>query len=129
MLRLRDILVSRLWYASSSSRFFVVRTICLLPHYLICIIFGNDLSVNVKQETPVVIYHALGIVVGSGVEFGKNVVLRARVTLGEDILNSKTAPKIGDNVQFGIGSSVFGDVFIPSNRVLKANKVYTKKNI
>ena len=129
MLRLRDELVSRLWFVASSSHYSIIRILSIVPHYLVCVIFGNDLSVHVKQESRVIIYHAIGIVVGSGVKFGKNVVLRARVTLGEDILDSKTAPKIGDNVQFGIGCCVFGDVTVPTDRVLKANKVYTRKNI
>lgn len=131
MLRIRDKLVSLLWYVSvrTNSKYHRNRPVILLGavlkwiHYFVCILTCNDLSVEVGMEKRVKLYHAIGIIVGSNVEFGNNVVLRAHVVLGEKIIGSEEGPVIMDNVSFGIGAKAFGRVLIDSNRFIKSGQI------
>ena len=75
MLYLRDEMVSWLWFWSSriqNSRSLYVHVsvgnINVL-HYTLCLLTGNDLSIRVTMKERVRIYHAIGIVVGSGTVF------------------------------------------------------------
>jgi serine acetyltransferase len=129
MLRLRDILVASVWFyaatLNSSNRLLIkpFAVSVVIFHYFLCLLTSNDLSVNVSFKSKPVIYHALSIVVGSGVDFGHQVTLRARVTIGEKFIGSKKGPVVGDRVEFGVNSCVFGEVSIPDKTLIKANSI------
>ena len=93
-------------------------------HYTLCLLTGNDLSARVHMNGRIRIYHAIGIIVGSGTQFGSGVILRAHVTLGAKSLKEHSAPSIGDNVEFGIGAMVFGDTIVPNEILVHANQIY-----
>ena len=134
MLRIRDEVVSLLWYLSvrTNSKYHRNRPVILLgavlklTHYLVCILTCNDLSIEVGMKSRVKLFHAIGIIVGSNVEFGKNIVLRAHVVLGERIIGSEEGPVIMDNVSFGIASKAFGKVLIDSDRFIKSGQIISR---
>lgn len=132
MLSFRDYIVSTLWYWASISNkkpFFsilgnpIIRFFLIFLHYLLCVLTSNDLSVRVEFKSKPRIFHAIGIIIGSGVKFGKNVTLRAHVCIGEKFIGTGDAPTIGDNVEFGIGAKIFGQVTIENNSILKSNSL------
>lgn len=131
MLSLRDKFVSYLWFLAARcyQAGFAGRILGLpiiVVHYLVCVVSGNDLSANVLMKRPVRIYHAVGMVVGSHCVFGKNVTIRARVTLGEDKPGSCTAPVLKEGVTLGVNVSIFGSVTIGPGRFIKAGSVISK---
>ena len=132
MLSLRDKFVSNIWFLASKAwnkqistlySNFIVRHILYVLHYFVCILTSNDRSLNVDLKSKPIIFHAIGIIVGSNTTIGRNVILRSQVCLGEKFKDSGKGPTIGDNVEFGIASKVFGDVFIKSNSKIKSNCV------
>lgn len=66
--------------------------------------------------------HPVGIVIGSGVRAGSNLVLYQNVTLGQ---NKGQYPLIGDNVVIYAGAKVIGDITIGNNVVIGTNAVVT----
>ncbi len=132
MLSFRDNLISLVWFITAKScnpksgillNNFFVNNFLKFFHYTLCILFSNDLSVNVVFKGRPKIHHGIGIIVGSNTTFGKNVIIRAHVCLGEKEVGSLQGPTIGDNVQFGVGAKVFGNVIIKSETFVKSNSV------
>ena len=129
MLSIRDNLVAFVWYLASKTRNsknrwinnILIVTIVVFIHNFICILTSNDLSTRVVFKGKPKIYHAIGIIVGSKVQFGSGVILRAHVCLGEKKLGTGSAPVIGNNVEFGIGAKVFGNISIPDDSFVKSN--------
>lgn len=122
---MRDKIVPMVWFYSS---YFKTRNKALfylfyLLHKILSIIFVNDLSTNVILTDIPKMYHAFGIIVGSGTKIGSNVTFRARVTLGESSLGCKDCPIIADNVEFGVGACVFGYGLIEKNTLVPANSI------
>lgn len=69
------------------------------------------------------IYHAEYLVVNYEVRVGKN----AKFHGCNSVVNSTSGvPVIGDNVEFGVGSSVIGGVWIADNIRIGAGAVVTK---
>ena len=135
MLSFRDNLISLVWFITSKScdtksSFLInnifVKSFLKFIHYTLCILFSNDLSSNVIFKGKPIIHHGIGIIVGSNIEFGYNVTLRAHVCLGEKEIGSLKGPTIGDNVQFGVGAKVFGNVCIKSGTFVKSNSIIYK---
>lgn len=58
-----------------------------------------------------VVHHGRGIVVNSGTVFGKGVVLRHNVTVGNRRSGGR-APVVGDQVEFGVGCCVLGPIAV-----------------
>ncbi len=67
--------------------------------------------------------HPVGIVVGKGVEIGKNCTIFQNVTIGKW---NGALPKIGDNVKIYANSVIYGDTTIGNNAVIGAGSVVTK---
>ena len=76
--------------------------------------FGENLSIS-----------HLGIVINENAIIGNNVKLHGMNCLGAN-LNSNQAPKIGNNVDIGFGSSIIGNVILADNIIIGANSVVTK---
>lgn len=68
------------------------------------------------------IWHGNIVINGSAV-LGNNVNLHGNNCIGE---NHGKAPKIGNNVDIGYGSTIIGDVVIADNVTIGANSVVTK---
>lgn len=126
---MRDKIVPMVWFYSSyfKTRNKVLFYLFYLIHKILSIVFVNDLSTNVILTDIPKMYHAFGIIVGSGTEIGSNVTFRARVTLGETTIASQDCPIIGDNVEFGVGACVFGSGILESDSKVKANEVIVLK--
>ena len=71
------------------------------------------------------IVHYGTVVVNPNAKIGENARLQAGVNIGANAGDSK-APQIGDNVYFGPGAKVFGDIVIASNVAIAANAVVNK---
>lgn len=71
------------------------------------------------------IVHYGTVVVNGNARIGANARLQAGVNIGSSSGES-AAPIIGDNVYFGPGAKIFGDIYIASNTAIAANAVVNK---
>jgi serine acetyltransferase len=91
-------------------------------------LLGIELPASLNVGAGLRIYHGVGLVVHNRVKIGRNCILRQGVTLGnkgEGEL-AEQIPVIGDNVEFGAGSIVIGNVNIGDNAIIGAGVVVTK---
>lgn len=75
---------------------------------------GFRLGIEMNQgvfDEGLMIFHIIGIVVNGDAKVGKNCILHAANVIG-NMGNDLKAPVIGDNVRFGAGAKVLGDVYI-----------------
>lgn len=108
--------------------------ILVFPFYIIYRIYselmvGMELPVSVKAGEGLKIYHGNGLVVHPETKLGKNCILRQNVTIGNKVSRdgmSSSSPVIGDDVEFGAGAVVIGDITIGSGVTIGANTVVTK---
>lgn len=82
------------------------------------LLMGFEIYENCFEE-GLLLYHR-NVIVNSACRCGKNVRFHGMNCIGNKG-NSSECPMIGDNVEFGFGSSAFGEVSIPSNCVIAAN--------
>lgn len=85
---------------------------------------GCEFGVSLPPTT--FLPHPQGIVVGSRVQLGKNVVIGQQVTLGGRDLNIDHMPVIEDGVYLGAGCKVLGKVVVGRGAIVGANAVVTK---
>ena len=85
---------------------------------------GCEFGVSLPPTT--FLPHPQGIVVGSRVQLGKNVVIGHQVTLGGRDLNIDHMPVIEDGVYLGAGCKVLGKVVVGRGAIVGANAVVTK---
>lgn len=91
-------------------------------------ILGERLGIemwDLSFEPGLKIDHASGIVVNGYARIGKNCRLHGKNCIGNNGLNY-TAPKIGNNVDLGVGASVIGDVELADNIIVAAGAVVVK---
>lgn len=70
------------------------------------------------------IWHtAGGVVINKNARIGKNLTLHGCNCIGNDGINPKLAPKMGDNIHMGFGSCVLGDVTIADGIWIAAGAV------
>lgn len=67
----------------------------------------------------------IGYVVVAVESIGSNCFLRPGVVLGKNLVGEGRTPRVGDNVHFGVGSKIIGDITIGNNVVIGANAVVT----
>ena len=70
-------------------------------------------------------HRGIGLVINKDTKLGKNVLVRAHVTIGKQYSTSG-APVIGNNVQIGDGAKVLGEITVGDNSIIGANAVVTK---
>lgn len=91
--------------------------------------YGVYISKNASIEIGLKFPHPTGIVIGDGVEIGKNCIIYQQVTFGGARLGdakNNYYPHVGDNVVFFAGAKVIGKITIKSNSVIGANSVVIK---
>ena len=71
------------------------------------------------------IVHYGTVIVNPNARIGENARLQAGVNIGANA-GENAAPQIGDNVYFGPGAKVFGNIIIASNVAIGANAVVNK---
>jgi serine O-acetyltransferase len=88
---------------------------------------GNLLSVDIRENSfqeGLLIYHN-NIVVNGHARIGKNCRLHGNNTIGNDGKSSGT-PRIGDNVEVGVGAIVIGEIEIANDIKIGAGAVVNK---
>ena len=85
---------------------------------------GLTIPINVFDE-GLRIWHYGNIVINGHARVGKNCVLHGDNCIGNNSFSIK-APKIGNNVDIGVGAKIIGDIEIADDIVIGANSVVTK---
>ncbi len=86
--------------------------------------YGVHISSGARYEDDLVLAHPVGVVIGSGVEIGRGVLIYQNVTLGaEDIGPDGSYPRVGENTIIYSGAAIIGPVTIGDNCVIGANAV------
>lgn len=87
------------------------------------ILTGVELPCEAEVGRNFTIDHFGGIVVSGYAKFGDNCRIRSGVVVGLKDVNEPCAPRIGDNVDIGVGAKVLGDINIGDNVKIGANAV------
>lgn len=94
----------------------------ILKHY------SYKYEFDITYRTPIgpglSIAHIGYCVVGAS-KIGSNCFLRPGVVLGKNLTDNGATPVVGDNVHFGAGCKVIGNIYIGNNVVIGANAVVT----
>lgn len=81
--------------------------------------YGADIAPSAKFGPGLKIVHTSGIVIGGGVNIGKNATILHGVTCGErraiNNLDPVLYPSVGDNVIIGNSSSILGGIIVGNN--------------
>lgn len=96
----------------------------ILKHYSYK--YSFDISYRAQIGPGLNIAHFGYIVVPSHAVIGENCALRPGVVIGKKLSHNTGGAIIGNNVSFGVGSKVIGEVNIGSNVIIGANAVVTK---
>jgi serine O-acetyltransferase len=92
--------------------------------------YGNLLGLEIHSNTigkGCMIYHyAGGIIVNSSSKIGENCKFHGMNCIGNGGIGDLGAPKLGNNVELGVGAKIIGDVYIADNIIIGANAVVTK---
>ena len=88
--------------------------------------FSYDISYKAQIGPGLTIAHYGYIIVGSNTQLGSNCGLKPGVVFGKKLTENTGGARVGDNVEFGVGAKVVGDVRIGSNVIVGANAVITK---
>lgn len=82
-----------------------------------------DIGLNSVEEGIVIFHNANGIVINENSHIGKNCEFHGNNCVGNDGIEIYKAPKIGNNVHFGVGACVLGDVTIADGIWIAAGAV------
>lgn len=106
----------------------VFRPIAILYKLYTQFLLGIELPAEAEIGAGLRLYHGYGLVVHKSVRIGKGCVLRQGVTIGNkgEGEQAKFFPVIGNNVEFGAGAIVLGNVKIGDNSIIGAGAVVTK---
>ncbi len=85
---------------------------------------GFEISENIFDE-GLRLYHCGNIVVNGDSRIGKNCVLHGANCIGNSAKDF-AAPRLGDNVDIGVGASIIGDVTIADDVTVGAGAVVTR---
>jgi serine O-acetyltransferase len=87
------------------------------------VLTGVDLPCEAIVGRRFKIEHVGGIVVGAGVIFGDDVVIRQGVTVESRRTGDRGVPVIGNGVDIGAGAKILGPIEIGDNVMIGANAV------
>lgn len=115
------------YYGQSRLRFFF-RPVAFIYRIYTEFLLGIELPALTQIGPGLRIYHGVGLVIHRGVRIGDNCVLRQAVTIGNkgETAEEGDLPIIGNNVEFGAGAMVIGNVSIGDNVIIGAGAVVTK---
>lgn len=112
------------WQKNGAMKVLFVLARFMLKHYAYK--FSFDISYRAQIGPGLNIAHFGYIVVPSHVVIGANCALRPGVVIGKKLSNDSGGATIGNNVSFGVGSKVVGEVNIGDNVIIGANAVVTR---
>lgn len=112
------------WLKKGISKALFVPSRFILKHYAYK--FSFDISYRTQIGPGLNIAHFGYIVVPSHAVIGENCALRPGVIIGKKLSCQTGGATIGNNVSFGVGSKVIGEVNIGDNVIIGANAVVTK---
>lgn len=113
-----------LWSKKGLFKLLFVFSRFILKHYSYK--FSFDISYRAQIGSGLSIAHHGYIVLPSNAVVGENCALRPGVVIGKKLSEDRGGATIGNNVSFGVGSKVVGDVTIGDNVIIGANAVVTK---
>jgi serine O-acetyltransferase len=85
---------------------------------------GCDIGIPLPKST--FLPHPQGVVIGSGVKLGLNIVVGHQVTLGGRDLEIGNMPDVGDGVYLGAGAKILGKLKVGAGATIGANAVVTR---
>lgn len=109
--------MDRLYYLSHSLFRLGVPYIPRVIMLLIRLIYGSYIPYQTRIGKDVHFGHKMGIVISPNAQIGCRVKIRQQVTIGSGFA------VIGDDVEFGAGAKVIGNVTIGKGAVIGANAV------
>lgn len=71
-----------------------------------------DIGINSIDEGVLIYHNANGVVINENSHIGMNCEFHGNNCVGNDGIEIHKAPKIGNNVHFGVGACVLGDITI-----------------
>lgn len=111
----------------------IIRQFLIIIYRLFDLLFvklllNDDISGRTKIGWGFKIYHPYGIFVNEDAEIGENFVCRGQVTIGNkgDKSANNGSPKIGNNVDVGVGAKIIGPIKIDDGCVIGTNAVVVK---
>lgn len=91
---------------------------------IIQILYSVDIDYKAEIDEELVIYHGMGLVIGSGVKIGKNCMFFHNTTFGSKFSKKDVGfPTIGDSCLIGTGSILLGSINIPNNKKIPARTI------
>ncbi|MBP3871355.1 MAG: hypothetical protein J6E46_10315 [Faecalicoccus sp.] len=114
--------ITRYFYEKNKIIFIISRLI--LKHYSYK--YSFDISYKADIGKGLQIAHIGYIIVTSNTVIGENCRLRPGVVFGKVLSRESTGAVVGNNVEFGVGSKIIGDVHIGNNVIIGANAVVVK---
>ncbi len=108
----------------SKKRILFVMSRAILKHF--AYEYHFDISFQAQIGPGLVIAHFGYIIVMKNDVIGENCTLRPGVVFGKKLTEETRGAVVGDNVNFGVGSVIVGDVKIGNNVIVGANSVITK---
>lgn len=97
-----------------------------ISYKFVQILTGIELPCEVNIGKKFRIDHFGGIIISGYASFGNGCVIRNGVTVGLRHIDNPVAPKIGNNVNIGVGAVVLGDITVGDNVDIGANAVVIK---
>ena len=88
--------------------------------------YGIFLGKNTQIGPGLKIGHPTSIVIGDGVQIGKNCTLYQQTTIGLKNVDADAYPCVGDDVVIYAGAKIIGPVQIGNRSAIGANAVVTK---
>lgn len=88
---------------------------------------GSEIDLDIGSNNfgkNLLIFHK-NIIINENAKIGDNCKLHGNNCIGNDGI-TKECPKIGDNVDIGIGATLIGDIHIADNIIIGANSIVTK---
>ncbi|MGL5178889.1 MAG: serine acetyltransferase [Aeromonas veronii] len=112
---------------AQGGRFMRLPGLLLLKGFkLLC---GLDISPRARLGWGLRLYHPQNIVIGDGVQMGRDCILRHNCTLGnkpDRQSGQLLSPSVGDGVEFGTGAIVIGAIAIGDHASVGAGAVVTR---